>query len=142
MRLLTERGFSYVMLHSANATVRDLPCSGLNETRLVAAAPDLQRAARAYGTSAAGELVGLALAGQNRISACRVRLRREVQVRMSAPRMAVLWSGALTTESGHLHLFNTSGTAKGPARINLQLDLAQLPRCVAVPAGPSGMLCS
>eukprot|EP00892_Ulva_mutabilis_P010143 jgi/Ulvmu1/7500/UM037_0044.1 len=136
VRLLTERGFSYVMLHSVNATVRPLTCTGLNETRLIAAAPDLQRPARAYGVSDAGELVGLALAGQNRISACRVRLRREVRTPVATPHMAVLWSSAVTTDSGRLYLFNTSSSAKDRQRSTLQVDLIQLSRSFGVSAQP------
>lgn len=120
-----------MMLHSANATVRQIHCTGLNETRLAAAAPDLLRPARAYGLSDAGELVGLALAGQNRISACRVRLRRQFGAQLPRPRMAVLPSGAAVTDSGRLHLFNTTGSAKDGKRTVLQLQLSQLPGCVS-----------
>jgi len=131
VRLLTEKGFSYVMLHSSNATVRAITCAGMNETRLVAAAADLQRPARAFGVSAAGELVALSLAGQNRISSCRVRFKRDVHMTMPAPNMAVLQAGALVTAANSLHLFNTTSSTKGARHAVLQQQLAQLPRCAS-----------
>lgn len=131
VQLLTEQGFSYVMLHSSNATVRTLTCTGMNETRLVAAAPELQRPARAFGLSAAGELVALLLSGQNRIASCRVRYKRDLPMMMPAPNMAVLQAGALVTVDDRLHLLNTTSTSsnKSAKRTVLQHELAQLARC-------------
>lgn len=128
MQLLTEKGFSYVMLHSSNATVRRIPCTGMNETHLLAAAPDLQRPMRAYGVSSKGELIGLALSGQNRVTSCRVRLRQEVRATLPAPSMAVIQAGAVVTGAESLQFFNTTSSAKGLSRIILQQQLSQILR--------------
>lgn len=71
VRLLTEHGFSHTMLHSNNSTVKVMKCRDLNSTRLIAAAPDLSMNTRAYGISADGEFVSLALPGEKRILSCR-----------------------------------------------------------------------
>jgi hypothetical protein len=69
--MLTEKGFSSLNLLTRNTTVFALTCQGLNSTTLVAALPDFGSRARAYALSADGELVGLVLPGEKRISACR-----------------------------------------------------------------------
>jgi hypothetical protein len=71
VRLMTEHGFSHITLHSHNSTVKALKCRDLNDTRLVAAAPDLNMNTRAFGVSSDGELVSFALPGEKRITSCR-----------------------------------------------------------------------
>jgi hypothetical protein len=68
---MTEHGFSHITLHSTNGTVKEMTCKGLNDSRLITAAPDLSMTTRAFGISADGEFVSLALPGEKRIISCR-----------------------------------------------------------------------
>lgn len=68
---MTDHGFSHTTLHSNNGTVKAMKCRDLNSTRLVAAVPDPNLSTRAFGISADGEFVSLALPGEKKILSCR-----------------------------------------------------------------------
>jgi hypothetical protein len=73
--MLTDKGFSHVTLYTGDGTARAMTCKGLNGTRLVAAMPDFLTRARSFAMSAEGELVGLLLLGEKRITSCRCDLQ-------------------------------------------------------------------
>ncbi|XP_078438273.1 putative membrane protein At1g75140 [Wolffia australiana] len=110
---LTETGAGSLDLRSM--TVKETVCEGLNATRAIAYAFDVTERSKAYGITAAGDLVQVSLLGDAASIKCRVRAARKIEISGYAATLETIRGYLIAADAEKIFVYNVSSGHYGRA---------------------------